>query len=59
METRGCVAIPDADLGNHTLYCTSQSPHRIKRVLMDMLQFADNEIRVIAPDVGGGFGQNL
>ena len=57
METRGCLAIHDPELNNNTLYLTSQSPHRIKRVLMDMLDFADNEIRVIAPpDVGGGFG---
>lgn len=56
METRGCLAIHDPDLGSNTLYLTSQSPHRIKRVLMDMLEFADHEIRVVAPDVGGGFG---
>ncbi len=56
METRGCLAVHDPDLGANTLYVTSQSPHRIKRVLMDMLEFADHEIRVIAPDVGGGFG---
>ena len=36
METRGCIAIPDTDLGNHTMYCTAQSPHRIKRVLMEI-----------------------
>ncbi len=56
METRGCLAVPDLNAGSYTLYLTSQSPHRIKRVLMDMLEFADHEIRVIAPDVGGGFG---
>jgi carbon-monoxide dehydrogenase large subunit len=56
METRGCIAIPDGDSGTLTLYVTSQSPHRIKRVLMDLLDFADHEVRVIAPDVGGGFG---
>jgi carbon-monoxide dehydrogenase large subunit len=56
METRGCLAIHDADLNSNTLYVTSQSPHRIKRVLMDMLEYADHEIRVVAPDVGGGFG---
>ncbi len=56
METRGCVVVPDTDLGTQTVYLTSQSPHRIKRVLMDMLEFGDHEIRVVAPDVGGGFG---
>lgn len=56
LETRGCIAIPDSDAGSLTLYVTSQSPHRIKRVLMELLDFADHEVRVIAPDVGGGFG---
>ena len=56
METRGCLVVPDVDLGTQTMYLTSQSPHRIKRILMDMLEFGDHEIRVVAPDVGGGFG---
>ena len=56
METRGCLALPDPDFGSYTFYVTAQSPHRIKRILMDMLDFAEHEIRVIAPDVGGGFG---
>jgi len=56
LETRGCLVVPDADLGTKTVYLTSQSPHRIKRILMDMLEFTDQEIRVVAPDVGGGFG---
>lgn len=56
LETRGCLAIHDRDLGATTLYAASQSPHRAKRILMDMLELADHEIRVIAPDVGGGFG---
>ena len=56
METRGCLVVPDTELGSKTVYLTSQSPHRIKRVLMDMLELADHEVRVVAPDVGGGFG---
>jgi carbon-monoxide dehydrogenase large subunit len=56
MEARACLAMPDAAPGSYTLYLTSQSPHRIKRILMDMLGFADHEVRCIAPDVGGGFG---
>ena len=56
METRGCIVVPDTELGTQTMYVTSQSPHRIKRILMDMLEFGDHEIRVVAPDVGGGFG---
>ena len=56
METRGCLALHDPDFGATTLYVTSQSPHRVKRVLMELLDFVDHEIRVVAPDVGGGFG---
>jgi carbon-monoxide dehydrogenase large subunit len=56
METRGCLVLPQSNLTSHTMYVTSQSPHRIKRILMDLMAFSDQEIRVIAPDVGGGFG---
>lgn len=55
IEARGCLAVPE-DFGSTTLYAASQSPHRVKRILMDLLDLSDRELRVIAPDVGGGFG---
>jgi carbon-monoxide dehydrogenase large subunit len=57
METRGCVAVPDGLTGQLTLYGTLQSPHRVKRILLEMFGFTDDQLRVVAPkDVGGGFG---
>jgi aerobic carbon-monoxide dehydrogenase large subunit len=56
METRGCVAVPDALGRSFTLYGAMQSPHRIKRILQELFGLADDQVRVVAPDVGGGFG---
>jgi aerobic carbon-monoxide dehydrogenase large subunit len=56
MECRGLVAAYDAAIDAFTVYISSQSSHRIKRTLMDALDLNDNQLRVITPDVGGGFG---
>ncbi len=56
IETRGAMAMHDEDMGVTNLYATSQSPHRVKRILLDILELDEHKIRVIAPDVGGGFG---
>jgi carbon-monoxide dehydrogenase large subunit len=56
IECRGIVANPEPVAGTLTVYVTSQGPHRHKRVLLDLLDFADHQIRIITPDVGGGFG---
>jgi carbon-monoxide dehydrogenase large subunit len=55
IECRGAVASCDAT-GALTLYVSSQGAHRIKRCMLEMFDMGDNEIRVITPDVGGGFG---
>jgi aerobic carbon-monoxide dehydrogenase large subunit len=46
--------------GNHTLYTTSQNPHVI-RLLMGafVLGIPEHKLRVVAPDVGGGFGSKI
>ena len=60
MEAR--VAIGDYDPWNdqHTLYTTSQNPHVI-RLLMGafVLSIPEHRLRVVAPDVGGGFGSKI
>jgi carbon-monoxide dehydrogenase large subunit len=58
METRGVVAVPErGKLGEHlTVWDSTQSPHTARRVLSSMLGMPQHAIRVIAPDVGGGFG---
>ena len=56
MECRGLVASYDAVTDGYTVYISSQGSHRIKRGLLDVLDLNDNQMHVITPDVGGGFG---
>ena len=56
MECRGIVAEYDTHHDAYTLHVASQGPHRIKRSMMEVFGFADHQIRVVTPDVGGGFG---
>ena len=56
MECRGAIAQYDAASQGYTLHVSSQGSHRIKRSMLDMFDLGDQQMRVIAPDVGGGFG---
>lgn len=56
METRGAVADYDPGLGELTLHCNSQAPHGLQIALADMLGMPMERVRVLVPDVGGGFG---
>jgi carbon-monoxide dehydrogenase large subunit len=56
MECRGVAASHDAVADSYTVYASSQGSHRIKRGLLDVLDLNDNQMHVITPDVGGGFG---
>ena len=57
MEPRSYVCDFDPTTDNYTFYATSQTPHYLKRWLAVYTLFVpENKIRVIAPDVGGGFG---
>jgi len=56
MECRGLIAAYDGISESYTVYISSQGAHRIKRCFLDALDLNDNEMRVITPDVGGGFG---
>ena len=57
LETRGCVAHYDRGQGTLTLYLSAQRPHLIRTMLAEQLPgIMERDIRVIAPDVGGGFG---
>ena len=57
MEPRAAIGEYDAARGEHTLYTTSQNPH-LTRLLMGafVLSIPEHKLRVVAPDVGGGFG---
>jgi carbon-monoxide dehydrogenase large subunit len=60
MEPRAAVAQYDPSTGKYTLHTTTQNPHVI-RLLMGafVLQIPEHKLRVIAPDVGGGFGSKI
>ncbi len=56
MEARGVLANPDPIRNELTVWLSTQGPHRSRADLANSLGFPENRIRVIAPDVGGGFG---
>jgi aerobic carbon-monoxide dehydrogenase large subunit len=56
MECRGVVASVDPHSGVLTLSTSSQSPYMVRRHLATYLKRDENQIRVMTPDVGGGFG---
>jgi len=57
MEPRGCVAYYDARVDQLVIYLSSQRPHMIRALIADQLiGVEERRIRVIAPDLGGGFG---
>lgn len=60
MEPRVAIGDFDRSSGDSTLYTTSQNPHVI-RLLMGafVLGIPEHKLRVIAPDVGGGFGSKI
>jgi carbon-monoxide dehydrogenase large subunit len=59
MEARAGHAAYDAATGRVTLTCTTQMPHLTRTAIADVLGFPESDLRVIAPDVGGGFGQKM
>lgn len=56
METRGIVASWDAGAGQLTLHASTQSPHMLRLLLPSQVGVPMEQIRVLAHDVGGGFG---
>jgi carbon-monoxide dehydrogenase large subunit len=60
MEPRAAIGDYDRGTGGYTLYTTSQNPHVARLVLSAFIGIApENKLRVIAPDVGGGFGSKI
>jgi aerobic carbon-monoxide dehydrogenase large subunit len=56
IEPRAVLAIAEAASDKLTLYSSTQVPHHIRRYVAEQLGLAEGTVRVIAPDVGGGFG---
>lgn len=59
MECRGNVAHYDDVEDRLTLWSSTQAPHAAMRILADLLGRDENQMRVVPPDVGGGFGPKL
>ncbi len=59
MEARAGHAAYDAATGRVTLTCTTQMPHLMRTAIADVLGMPESDLRVVAPDVGGGFGQKM
>jgi len=59
METCGSVAYLDKVTGQLTLYTTSQAPHAHRTVYAMVAGLPEQKIRVISPDIGGGFGNKV
>jgi aerobic carbon-monoxide dehydrogenase large subunit len=59
LETCGILADVNPTTGKATLYMTSQAPHAIRTVFALVAGLPEHQIRVISPDIGGGFGNKV
>jgi aerobic carbon-monoxide dehydrogenase large subunit len=59
LEARAARAAWDATSGRVTLTCTTQMPHMMRTIIADLIGMPESDLRVVAPDVGGGFGQKM
>ena len=59
MEGRSIVAAPDPTTAGLTVWTSTQAPHLVRGQLAGVLRMSENAIRVIAPEVGGGFGVKI
>jgi aerobic carbon-monoxide dehydrogenase large subunit len=59
LETRGGFAQYERGTGRVTLFASVQMPHMLRTGIADVLGIAEADLRVVAPDVGGGFGQKM
>lgn len=59
METRGVMAQPDPLSGGLVVSTSTQNPHTVRQEIAATLGLTELDIRVIAPEVGGGFGVKI
>jgi len=59
LETCGCVASMDKVTGKLTLWGTFQAPHVVRTVASLLSGIEEHNIRVVSPDIGGGFGNKV
>jgi carbon-monoxide dehydrogenase large subunit len=55
IENRGVIAVPDGD--GLLVWSSTQAPHKLAQTIAELLGLEPGAARVIAPDIGGGFGQ--
>ncbi len=56
IEPRGILAVPNPRDGGMTVWASTQVPHLLQRALVESLRLPAHQLRVVVPDVGGGFG---
>ena len=59
MEPRGCVASWHPGEETLTLWTSTQIPHLLRTLLPGLIHVPENKLRIVAPEVGGGFGSKL
>ncbi|WP_455378746.1 aerobic carbon-monoxide dehydrogenase large subunit [Petrachloros mirabilis] len=59
LETCGCVASFDKVRGELTVYMTSQAPHVVRTVVSMLSGLPESKVRIVSPDIGGGFGNKV
>ena len=59
VETCGCIADINPATGQATIYMTSQAPHAIRTVFALVTGLPEENIRIVSPDLGGGFGNKV
>jgi aerobic carbon-monoxide dehydrogenase large subunit len=59
IETCGCIADVNPATGRATIWMTSQAPHAIRTVFALVTGLPEENIRIISPDIGGGFGNKV
>jgi len=59
LETCGCVASFDKVNEHLTVYVTSQAPHVVRTVVSMLSCIPESKVRVVSPDIGGGFGNKV
>ena len=59
LETCGCVASMDKINGKLTIWGTFQAPHAVRTVASLITNIPEHKIRIVSPDIGGGFGNKV
>ena len=59
MEPRAILAVPEPASGHLTVWLSCQGPHTLRTWLAHIFELDESKLRIVAPDVGGGFGSKL